>query len=92
MTCVMGQVDTTEGAVGTTRLLAQQALLMHHCIHPNIVPISYVGVQPPPLTCTPVDPTQVVYIASPWADMSLEKRLGSAPPLPLVFLFRLHSV
>ncbi|KAL3143095.1 hypothetical protein ABBQ38_003368 [Trebouxia sp. C0009 RCD-2024] len=69
-------VDTAEGAVGTTRLLAQQALLMLHCAHPNVLPISFLGVQPPPLACTPVDPTRVVYIASPWADISLEKRLG----------------
>ncbi|KAL3143103.1 hypothetical protein ABBQ38_003376 [Trebouxia sp. C0009 RCD-2024] len=69
-------VDTAEGAVGTTRLLAQQALLMHHCAHPNVLPISFLGVQPPPLACTPMDPTRVVYIASPWADISLEKRLG----------------
>ncbi|KAL3138439.1 hypothetical protein ABBQ32_006231 [Trebouxia sp. C0010 RCD-2024] len=69
-------VDRAEGAVGTTRLLAQQAVLMHHCAHPNILPISFVGVQPPPLACDPVDPTRVVYIASPWADLSLEKHLG----------------
>ena len=78
-------MDNAEGAVGTTRLLAHQALIMHRCAHPDVLPISFVGVQPPPLPCTPLDPTRVVYIATPLADLSLEKRLGSAPfPSPCI--------
>lgn len=56
---------------------------MNQCAHPNVLPVAFVGVQPPLQPRTPADPTRVVYIAFPWADLSLEKRLGLAPlPLP----------
>lgn len=81
--CGGWQVDRADKGVATSRLMAQEAVIINQCAHPNVMPLAFVGVQPPPQLCTPADPTRVVYLGFPWADLSLEKRLGSAPlPLP----------
>ena len=72
-------MDGVDKCVATSRLMAKEAVIMNQCAHPNVLPLAFVGVQ----SCTPADPTRVVYMAFPWADLSLEKRLGSAP-LPLL--------
>ena len=56
--------------------LAKEALLMHLCAHPNVVPITILGLRAPLSPNTPQDPRQVAYFGVPLADMSLQKRLG----------------
>jgi hypothetical protein len=48
-------------------------MLMWQCAHPNVVPITLLGVQAP---ASPLDPCQVAYFGMPMADLSLEKRMG----------------
>ncbi|DBA99961.1 TPA: hypothetical protein ACH3X1_013835 [Trebouxia sp. C0004] len=56
--------------------LAKAAMLMHLCAHPNVVPITLLGVQAPVSPLTLLDPCQVAYFGMPMADLSLEKRMG----------------
>ncbi len=52
------------------------AMLMHLCAHPNVVPVTLLGLQAPASPLTPLDPCQVAYFGMPMADLSLEKRMG----------------
>ncbi|KAL0030720.1 hypothetical protein WJX77_003621 [Trebouxia sp. C0004] len=56
--------------------LAKAAMLMHRCAHPNVVPITLLGLQAPVSPLTPLDPCQVAYFGMPMADLSLQKRMG----------------
>ncbi len=51
-------------------------MLMYLCAHPNVVPITLLGLQAPVSPLTPLDPCQVAYFGMPMADLSLEKRMG----------------
>ena len=51
-------------------------MLMWLCAHPNVVPITLLGLQAPGSHPTPLDPCQVAYFGMPMADLSLEKRMG----------------
>ncbi len=51
-------------------------MLMWQCAHPNVVPITLLGVQAPASPLGPLDPCQVAYFGMPMADLSLEKRMG----------------
>ena len=63
--------------------MAHEGVIINQCAHPNVMPLAFVGVQLPAQLCTSADPTRVLCLGFPWADLSLEKRLGSAPrPLP----------
>ena len=56
--------------------LAKEALLMHLCAHPNVVPITILGLRAPLSPDTPQEPRQVAFFGMPLADISLQKRLG----------------
>ncbi len=56
--------------------LAREALVLHLCAHPNVVPVTILGLQPYPSPLHPLDPRQVAYFGMPMADMSLQKRFG----------------
>ena len=56
--------------------LAMEAMLMWQCAHPNVVPITFLGLKAPASPLTPLDPRQVAYFGMPMADLSLEKRMG----------------
>ena len=42
--CGGWQVDRAENTVGTSRLLAEEVVIMNQCAHPNVLPLSCVGV------------------------------------------------
>ncbi len=46
------------------------------CAHPNVIPITILGLQPYPSPLHPLDPRQIVYFGMPMADMSLQKKFG----------------
>ena len=56
--------------------VAKEALLMFTCAHPNVVPITTLGLGAPPSPLTSQDPRLVAYFGMPLADISLERRLG----------------
>ena len=56
--------------------LGKEALLMFTCAHPNVVPITILGLRAPPSPPTAQNPRQVAYFGMPLADISLERRLG----------------
>ncbi len=56
--------------------VAEAAVLMWQCAHPNVVPITLLGLKAPATPLTPLDPRQVAYFGMPMADLSLEKRMG----------------
>jgi len=56
--------------------VAEAAVLMWLCAHPNVVPITLLGVQAPASPLAPLDPCQVAYFGMPMADLSLEKHMG----------------
>ena len=56
--------------------MAEAAVLMWQCAHPNVVPITLLGLQAPASPFGPLDPSQVAYFGMPMADLSLEKRMG----------------
>ncbi|DBA91182.1 TPA: hypothetical protein ACH3X2_004059 [Trebouxia sp. C0005] len=68
-----GNEDRESGDCST---VAEAAMLMWLCAHPNVVPIILLGLQAPVSPPTPLDPCQVAYFGMPMADLSLEKRMG----------------
>jgi hypothetical protein len=53
-----------------------EAMLMWQCAHPNVVPVTLLGLKAPATPLNPLDPCQVAYFGMPMADLSLEKRMG----------------
>ncbi len=49
---------------------------MWQCAHPNVVPVTLLGLKPPATPLNPLDPCQVAYFGMSMADLSLEKRMG----------------
>ena len=56
--------------------VAEEALMLFLCAHPNVVPLSFLGLNPSPSPSNPQDPRQIAYFGMPMADMSLRKSLG----------------
>lgn len=61
---------------GECSSVAKEALLMYTCTHPNVVPITILGLRAPLSPLTPHNHCQVAYFGMPLADISLQKRLG----------------
>ena len=59
-----------KGSVG------QEAAVLHFCRHPNVVPITLLGLKEPASPNRPFSPGQVAYFGMPMADMSLRQSLG----------------
>ena len=56
--------------------VGQEAAVLHFCRHPNVVPITLLGLKGPASPDRPFSPSQVAYFGMPMADMSLRKSLG----------------
>ena len=51
-------------------------MLMWQRAHPNVIPITHLGLKAPATLLTPPYPCQVAYFGMPMADLSLEKCMG----------------
>ena len=60
--------------------IQQEACLLHRCAHPNVVPITILGLKRQPkgkgICDLPFEPSQIAYFGTPLADMSLQKNMG----------------
>lgn len=72
-TCLQDNEDRESGDCSS---VAEAAVLMWQCAHPNVVPITLLGLKAPATPLTLLDPCQVAYFGMAMADLSLEKRMG----------------